>query len=153
MVEAREHTGKHRIARAKRLGQTSLRADKLGINLHPFRQRLKRRTCRSKGCRSFRASVHLTMEDSGDQVSPLGEPTKERAHSDACPVGDLTGRGIHPRRSEQLPRRRNQGVDAPLGVGAQAALATRFRRRIGPLVTWLGARHISRLQKGAMLHM
>ncbi|HWK44444.1 MAG TPA: hypothetical protein VNT30_06975 [Stellaceae bacterium] len=133
MIEAREHTDKYRIAGTKRLSQTSLRAYELSIDLHPFRERFEWWIFGGKGCRSFRAVVHLAIKDGCDQIGALGKSTKKRAHADPCTVGNFTGRGIHARRGEQLSRRRNYSVHATLSVGTQAAFAVRFRQRISPL--------------------
>ncbi len=48
MIEACKQADKYRIAGTKRLGQAWLRADELGINLHPFCQRFERRKGRKR---------------------------------------------------------------------------------------------------------
>ena len=115
-----------RVARVKGGGQSSLGREELGVPVERVRERPSR-LVRCGQCRGrVGAGVYLVLEHGLDQVRALREMPVQRPDSDAGQVGDLLRGRVHARGAEDGLRRRKQGADVALRVGAQLA-----RRSLG----------------------
>jgi len=121
-LEVRGQAVEGRISRMKRRGKTTFCRNERPVSLHPVCQSLEGFVLCSKDRRSVRACVHLSPEDSCDQVGALRKMPIDGADTDPGLFGDLSHGRVYPRVREHCFCRMEQRIQVALRVGAHSPI-------------------------------